>query len=80
MHELINIAGQIADMLQSLGLDRLAPQAGIGGAMEVFETVDMAEKVKFTLIFAASIAALFGIGLAMAAQKFSVKIEMRRSL
>ena len=81
MHEVYNIAGPILDNLieivRSSGLERIIPQAGVGGGVEVFETVDMAEKIKFTLVFAVSIAALFGIGLAMAAQKFAVKIDPR---
>lgn len=77
MLEIYNIAAEALDIIQSLGLDRILPQAGIGGGMDVSETVDMAEKVKFTLVFAASIAALFGLGLAFAAQKFAVKIDPR---
>jgi Na+-translocating ferredoxin:NAD+ oxidoreductase RNF subunit RnfB len=77
MVELISINGGIIELLIGLLRDVVIPQAGIGGGMEVSETVDMAEKVKFTLVFAASIAALFGLGLAMAAQKFAVKIDPR---
>ena len=77
MHEAYNIAAQIFELIRSAGLDQLIPHAGVGADIQFFPEVNMEEKIKFTLIFAASIAGLFGIGLAMAAQKFAVKIDPR---
>lgn len=77
MVDLFDIAGQLMDLITSTGLEHLLPRAGVSGAIAVTETVDMMEKVKFTIIFIASLAALFGIGLAMAAQKFQIKIDPR---
>ncbi len=51
--------------------------AGVGGGVEVRETVDLWELVKFTAIFLLGIGALFGIGLAFAAKKFAVKEDPR---
>jgi Na+-translocating ferredoxin:NAD+ oxidoreductase RNF subunit RnfB len=75
MNEFFNIAGSLLEIIDSLGF--ILPQVGVGGGMEVKESVDIVPLVKFALIFMASIAALFGIGLAFAAQKFSVKEDPR---
>lgn len=77
MLDMQSIVLAIFDLVQNLGLDQVLPQAGIGGGMELRETVDIALIAKTTLVFAASIAALFGLGLAFAAQKFSVKVDPR---
>jgi Na+-translocating ferredoxin:NAD+ oxidoreductase RNF subunit RnfB len=77
MLELHSISGTLADILRGFVLDFIIPQAGIGGGMEVVEKVDVMPMLKFTLIFAASIATVFGIGLAMAAKRFAVKIDPR---
>jgi Na+-translocating ferredoxin:NAD+ oxidoreductase RNF subunit RnfB len=53
----------------------LIPIAGVGGGVEAKEHVDFMPLLKFTLIFLASIGALFGLGLAFAAKKFSVKVN-----
>lgn len=77
MIELYGIAGALADVLRGFVLDFLIPRAGIGGGMEVKESVDVVSLLKFTLIFAASIATVFGIGLAMTAKRFAVTIDPR---
>jgi Na+-translocating ferredoxin:NAD+ oxidoreductase RNF subunit RnfB len=77
MLELYSISGTLADILRGFVLDFIVPKAGIGGGMEVVEKVDVLPMLKFTLIFAASIATVFGIGLAMAAKRFAVKIDPR---
>jgi Na+-translocating ferredoxin:NAD+ oxidoreductase RNF subunit RnfB len=77
MLELYSIAGVLMDVIRGLVLDFLIPQAGIGGGMEVVEKVDVVPLLKFTLVFAASIATVFGIGLAMTAKRFAVKIDPR---
>jgi Na+-translocating ferredoxin:NAD+ oxidoreductase RNF subunit RnfB len=51
--------------------------AGVGGAVEAKEKVDLLPLLKFTLIFLAGIGAVFGLGLAFAAKRFSVRIDPR---
>lgn len=51
--------------------------AGVGGGVEVREHVDLVELVKFTAVFLLGISAVFGMGLAFAAKKFSVKEDPR---
>ncbi|MFQ3573752.1 MAG: RnfABCDGE type electron transport complex subunit B [Thermodesulfovibrionales bacterium] len=55
----------------------LVPQVGVGGGIEAKEYVDLPSVIKFTLIFLAGIGVVFGFGLAMAAKRFSVKIDPR---
>lgn len=51
--------------------------AGVGGAIEAKERVDLLPVLKFTLVFLAGISAIFGLGLAFAAKKFAVKTDPR---
>lgn len=51
--------------------------AGVGGAVEAKEYVDLIPLLKFTLIFLAGVGTIFGLGLAFAAKRFSVKIDPR---
>ncbi|MBF0592884.1 MAG: Fe-S cluster domain-containing protein [Nitrospirae bacterium] len=51
------------------------PAVGVGGGMEAKESVDMGATLKFTLLFVGGIGALFGLGLAFAAKRFSVKLD-----
>ncbi len=51
--------------------------AGVGGGVEVKESVDLVELVKFTGVFLLGISAIFGMGLAFAAKKFAVKEDPR---
>lgn len=51
--------------------------AGVGGGVEVRETVDLVPLLKFTALFLLGISAVFGMGLAFAAKKFSVKEDPR---
>jgi Na+-translocating ferredoxin:NAD+ oxidoreductase RNF subunit RnfB len=51
--------------------------AGVGGGVEAKEYVDFAAALKFTLIFLAGVGIIFGLGLAFAAKRFSVKIDPR---
>lgn len=51
--------------------------AGVGGGVEVRETVDLVELLKFTAIFLLGLSAVFGMGLAYAAKRFSVKEDPR---
>ncbi|HCL81682.1 MAG TPA: electron transporter RnfB [Nitrospiraceae bacterium] len=54
-----------------------AAYAGVGGGVEAKEYVDFTAVLKFTLIFLAGLAAVFGLGLAFAAKRFSVKVDPR---
>ncbi|KJR40156.1 Electron transport complex, RnfB, partial [Candidatus Magnetoovum chiemensis] len=53
------------------------PQIGVGGGVEAKETVDVVSTIKFTLVFLAGIGVLFGLALAFAAKRFSVKLDPR---
>ncbi|MBF0557926.1 MAG: RnfABCDGE type electron transport complex subunit B [Nitrospirae bacterium] len=55
----------------------LIPHVGVGGAVEAKEHVDIVPLIKFTLIFLAGVGAIFGLGLALAAKRFAVKIDPR---
>jgi Na+-translocating ferredoxin:NAD+ oxidoreductase RNF subunit RnfB len=75
MPELEKIIGLVFEAIG--GLWFLLPQAGVGGGIEVKESVDFGPLLRFTLLFVGSVAALFGLGLAFAAQRFSVKEDPR---
>ncbi|MBF0565031.1 MAG: Fe-S cluster domain-containing protein [Nitrospirae bacterium] len=51
------------------------PSVGVGGGVEARESVDLVATIKFTLFFVAGIGAIFGLGLAFAAKRFSVKMD-----
>ncbi len=51
------------------------PSVGVGGGIDARESVDVAATLKFTLLFLGGIGALFGLGLAFAAKKFSVQMD-----
>ncbi len=51
--------------------------AGVGGGVEVRESVDLMELLKFTAAFLFGISAVFGMGLAFAAKKYAVKEDPR---
>jgi len=53
----------------------LVPCAGVGGGVEAKEHVALLPLIKYTLIFLTAIATIFGLGLALAAKKFSVTID-----
>lgn len=69
IEEIVKLAGQV-DLWRFI-----VPQAGVGGAVDVKESVDIISVLKFTFIFLAGIAAVFGIGLAIAARRFAVQIN-----
>ena len=73
MFELKNIL----DLLTTGVFHFLVPQAGVGGGVEAKEYVALVPLIKYTLIFLAGVGAVFGLGLALAAKKFSVKIDPR---
>ncbi len=49
--------------------------AGVGGGIEAKEHVDISSTLKFTALFVTGIGTIFGLGLAFAAKRFSVKID-----
>ncbi len=53
------------------------PKAGVGGGIDAKESVDIIATIKYTFIFVFGVGALFGMGLAFAAKKFSVKKDPR---
>ena len=55
----------------------LIPHVGVGGGVEAKEHVDLVPLLEYTLIFLAGISTIFGLGLALTAKKFSVKIDPR---
>lgn len=77
MFELNHIAETLMDIVQTGVFDFVIPKAGVGGGIEVRESIDVVTVLKDVAVFVAAFAAIFGVGLAMAAQKFSVKIDPR---
>jgi electron transport complex protein RnfB len=70
------ILTDVAGFVQFIDISHfLIPHVGVGGAVEAKEHVELMPLLKFTLIFLAGIGAIFGIGLAFAAKRFSVKID-----
>jgi Na+-translocating ferredoxin:NAD+ oxidoreductase RNF subunit RnfB len=67
---LINLLNLISDISRII-----IPHAGGGGGVEIDGSVDVASVLKFTAVFIAGLAAIFGFGLAYAAQKFSVIMD-----
>lgn len=76
MYEALDIISRLADLIQALG-GYIVPMAGVGGGIEAHEHVDAAKVIMATLIFVASVGALFGLGLAFTAKKFAVQIDPR---
>ncbi len=76
MREMFDIASVISDLMQAVG-GHIVPMAGVGGGMEARESVDLVKVLKATLVFIASVGALFGLGLALTAKKFAVQIDPR---
>ncbi len=79
MLETLNIIGTFLDTLGHIiqAFGQLAPQAGVGGGMEVKESINVAVLIRDVLVFIAAFGAVFGIALAMAAQRFAVKVDPR---
>ena len=79
MLETLNIIGTFLDTLGNLiqAFLQVVPQAGVGGGMEVKESINVAVLLKDVLVFLAAFGAVFGVALAMAAQRFAVKVDPR---
>lgn len=76
MYDLQKTIMDIFELFQGLAiLHYLIPKAGVGGAVEVTGPIDFKQLITFTFIFLAGLGAIFGIGLAFAAQKFAVKVD-----
>ncbi len=77
----LNITNILAELIQFInifGANQIpVPMLGVGGGVEVRETVDLVELLKFTGVFLLGISAVFGLGLAFAAKKYSVKEDPR---
>ncbi|MEE9524353.1 MAG: 4Fe-4S binding protein [Thermodesulfovibrionales bacterium] len=80
MPDLINILNEILRLLSSLShiINTIPlPSAGVGGGIEAKESVDIVGTLVFTGVFVLGTGAVFGLGLAFAAKKFSVKMDPR---
>lgn len=76
MYDLQGIVMDIYELFQGLSsFHYLIPKVGVGGAVEVTGPVDFKSLITFTFIFLAGLGAIFGLGLAFAAQKFAVKVD-----
>jgi electron transport complex protein RnfB len=76
MFEIQKIITDIAGMLHLAGISHfLIPHAGVGGGVEAREHVDLIPLLEYTLFFLAGVGALFGLGLAFTAKRFSVQID-----
>src|SRR4030043_2099368 len=76
MYDVQRIITDILGLLHLTDISHfLIPQIGVGGGVEAKEHVELMPLIKSTLIFLAVIGAVFGVGLALAARKFSVKID-----
>lgn len=76
-----NVTKILADLLQIVnifGFNQIPlPMMGVGGGVEVRETVDLVEILIVTAAFLFGIAVVFGMGLAFAAKKYAVKEDPR---
>ncbi len=79
MLETLNIIGTLINMMGELmqAFWQIVPQTGVGGGIEVKESVDVVTVLMDVAIFLVALAGIFGVGLAMAAQRFAVKIDPR---
>ena len=75
MTELTGMISYIAEVVQALW--HLVPSAGVGGGIEVKESVDVVTVLIDVAVFVVVMGGIFGAGLAMAAQRFAVKIDPR---
>jgi electron transport complex protein RnfB len=82
MIDLVSIAQEILKIIGSLELTHIIntiplPSVGVGGGIEAKESVDVVSTLIFTAVFVLGTGAVFGLGLAFAAKKFSVKMDPR---
>jgi electron transport complex protein RnfB len=78
MHDLQKTITDIIGLIQLIDISHvIVPKVGVGGGVEAKEHVEFIPLLKFTLIFLAGVGTIFGLGLALAAKRFSVKIDPR---
>lgn len=82
MVDLIRILQEIVQSLSNFDLVHLidlipVPSAGVGGGIDAKESVNILNTLLFTAVFIIGTGAVFGIGLAFAAKRFSVKMDPR---
>jgi electron transport complex protein RnfB len=65
----------IHHLFQLISSHAPVPLVAAGGGPEVGGSVDVVSVVKVTVLFVAGVATVFGIGLAVAAKKFSVQVD-----
>ncbi|MFA5353081.1 MAG: Fe-S cluster domain-containing protein [Thermodesulfovibrionales bacterium] len=76
MHKISQIV-RTGTVFAALLLIATGVHAGVGGGVEAKEHVDLIPLAKFSLVFLAGLATVFGLGLAFAAKRFSVKVDPR---
>ncbi|NTU42550.1 MAG: hypothetical protein HGA78_05775, partial [Nitrospirales bacterium] len=77
MHKISQIVRTGTVFSALLLITATAVHAGVGGGVEAKEHVDLLPLAKFSLVFLAGLATVFGLGLAFAAKRFSVKVDPR---
>lgn len=78
MVEIYKIISDLSGLFQLADVFHfIIPHAGVGGGVEAKEYVPFVPLIKNTLLFLAGIGTVFGIGLAITAKKFAVKIDPR---
>ena len=78
MFEIHHFITDIVGVLQLTDIFHfIVPQVGVGGGVEAKEHIELLPLIKFTLIFLAGVGTVFGIGLALTAKRFSVKVDPR---
>ncbi len=78
MYDIQRIITDVVGLIQLSDISHfILPQIGVGGGVEAKEYVELMPLMKSTLIFLAGLGIIFGLGLAFAAKRFSVKIDPR---
>jgi hypothetical protein len=78
MVEIQNLLTYIIGLLHLIDASHfLVPFVGVGGGVEVKEHVELVPLIISTLLFLSGVGIVFGIGLALTAKKFSVKVDPR---
>ncbi len=76
MYDIQRIITDISGLLQFADTFHfLTPQIGVGSGVEAKEHVELIPLIKFTLLFLAGVGIVFGLGLALTAQKCSVRMD-----
>lgn len=76
--QITEIISDLLNLLQIFDVNQIPlPLVGVGGGVEAKEYVDIKSTLIFAGVFLMGISALFGLGLAFAAKKFSVKEDPR---